>query len=285
MADDTRSAGAWVDDDANWDFPDMDDGDTAVPVAQGDDNDADATDKALPSLVDDDIVQAMEEMPANWFGMRFEDIPIEDQQEAWIGLRRWVDRFVVAQNFGAAIAPCWFQHPDAVIELYSAMCADYKVWEEGSPSVGPWLSFQTYLPGFKQRLIDSTMKHCMKNDKHSWTPPAPMEYDENAWAAVRDTVTSQITIPRHETANTSVRVKTRGESEVRSEAELVGALSRTDKVLPVVSVKDRSARSEVVFQVRNHREDDVVWQTMTDDVWEDFEVQETADEYIASEGQ
>ncbi|WP_431711450.1 hypothetical protein [Glutamicibacter uratoxydans] len=223
----------------------------------------------LPAHVDDDVVEAVEDAPAVWFGIQFQRIPPELKQDAWIGLRRWVDCFVVQHNMSKEVRPCWFEHPDVVNELYATMCAEYKVWEEGAPGVGPFLSFHTYLPGLRQRLVESTQKFCSATE-HKWEQPEPMKYDEARWSHVRDTVQTTKTIPRDESATVSVRVTT-DEGNKTSNVVKVGAVTTPHLVAPTLEVLERAAPDEVSVSATCHRKDPVSWQISAGNDWVDVE--------------
>ena len=228
---------------------------------------------ALPSHIDSEVALEADGEANLWMGIRFDAIPAEHKQDAWTELRRWVDNFLIQQNFSDAVTACWFQHPDVVNELYATLCAEYKVWEEGAPSVGPFLSFQSYLPGLKQRLRDSTMKACLSSKRHTWEEPAPLAYDQEAWEKARDTVTDVVQVQR-EGKTVEVRVKVKNEElAVTSSTRKIGPVRKPDKVLPDIRVRDRAAAGEVLVQVLRHREDEVQWQIQHKGQWNDFDVE------------
>lgn len=197
----------WTDDDMDEDqwAMDGDDGakgsDAGTPLPYQD-----------PSLTEE-LQNEMSELPP-WFGMRWRDIAVEDQPAAWEGLRDWVDWLVVEYRTRPSVIPrCWFRHPEMTAELYAAMCAEYKVYEEGAPGVGPMTIWHTYLAQMKGRLEG------MVNDAgctpHTHTEPIAakrsllpfeLDYEEEEWRRVRDTVSRTATVQRHASAVTHVRV-------------------------------------------------------------------------------
>ncbi|MGO2069220.1 hypothetical protein [Glutamicibacter arilaitensis] len=270
----------WTDKLTDFDFSEMPDEEVTEPETTP----TPVVGSPLPSHVDSEVaVEAAGE--ANlWMGIRFDEIPAELKQKAWTELRRWVDQFLIQQNFTDVVAACWFQHPDAVNELYATLCAEYKVWEEGAPSVGPFLSFQSYLPGLKQRLRDSTMKSCLSSKRHSWDVPAPLAYDQEAWEKVRDTVTDVVTVQR-EDQTVEVRAKVKNEElAATSPARKIGPVRQQDRVLPAVTVRDRAAAGEVLVQVLRHRDDEIQWQIQHDGQWEHLDV-ETTDDIVDMSGE
>lgn len=263
----------WSKSDDDWNFPaenedaqgwhgeDMDEPSTMttqLPVVDG---------TPLTAFVDGEVAEAMEEAQPLWFGTRFSDISPELKQEAWVGLRRWVDQFVVQQNFTSELKPCWFQHHDVVNELYATMCADYKVWEEGAPSVGPLLSFQTYLPGLKQRLRESTIKFCTE-DAHTWKEKKRLEYNETEWRSIRDSVSENVAVPRHKESKTTVRaVVGSDDSPITSSELVIGNLQQVDKLVPNLEVTDSSSPDSVTVTATFHRDDAVKWEHKITNDW------------------
>lgn len=266
----TETTDGWPDED-DWNFGPLED--AATKTNGGEDPDPATTPTPLvegtplPAHVDQDVIEAVDEAPAAWFGIQFDQIPAELSQEAWIELRRWVDRFIVQHNMSKEVRSCWFLHPDVVNELYATMCAEYKVWEEGAPGVGPFLSFQTYLPGLRQRLLESTQKFCVA-DEHKWNPE-PLKYDEMAWCRVRDTVKTTMAIPRDKSKTVSVRVAT-DRGETTSNVVKMGAVTSPDRVVPTVEVLERAAPHEVSVSVTHHFNDPVSWQVSTGNDWIDL---------------
>lgn len=226
----------------------------------------------LPSHVDGDVAVEAEADVNLWFGMRFDQIPAELKQEAWIELRRWVDQFVIQQNFIDVIPACWFQHPDVVNELYATSCADFKVWEEGAPSVGPFLSFQSYLPGLKERLRKSSLTNCLSSKRHNWTIPAALEYDQEAWEKTRDTVVDVVQVQRTDEKQRVRAAVQHEQGTVSSNSNSIGPTHDTVKVLPEILVRDRASAEEVLVEVIRHRDDDVTWQVESKGQWHELEL-------------
>jgi hypothetical protein len=95
---------------------------------------------------------------------------------AWKTLIEWVNE-VLAGVFGAVgeiggrkhkLAPCWYQHPDAVAEL-SWLCQEWlRLYRstKGTPAgAGEW--HDRWLPGVIKRLeFDSPMADCLTEGRH-----------------------------------------------------------------------------------------------------------------------
>lgn len=259
--DDGWSFSAPTEDEPLWPGEKMGDADPAtspLPTVEG---------TPLPAHIDDEVAAAIEDGPELWFGTRFTDIPPELKQDAWVGLRKWVDQFIVEHDLGF-ISPCWFQHPDVVNELYATMCAEYKVWEEGAPSVGPFLSFQTYLPGLKQRLRDSTMKFCLANE-HKWEKPGPLVYNETDWNRTRDSISLNFDLSRDDECTLGVRaVVDTGTDSVLSNTLKIGSLRSNAKPIPTISVRDTADPSIVTVTATVHRDDaSLRWEQNTGNDW------------------
>lgn len=154
--------------------------------------------RALPGFLDPDLEAALGEGPPEWLGIRWRDIAAEDQSAAWTGLRQWVDWFIREYKINSAIIPaCWYEHSDLVAELYAAMCAEYKIWEEGAPGLGAMTTWHPHVQALKGRLTEMTSTHqCAVVNHVADEPDLPFTYHQERWAAVRDGITSTLELPR-----------------------------------------------------------------------------------------
>lgn len=231
----------------------------------------------LPPMNLDMIEQETEEGPPPWFGMRWTLIPPELKQEAWISLRNWVDQAITEYHLVRDVSPCWHLHPDVVNELYAAMCAEYRVWEEGAPGVGPLTSFQAYIPGIKQRLQESSAQHCIGDLKRlaeegcHWEAPKPLRYETNRWAATRDAIETKIEIQRPESSSWKVRAAAGDEETTYSEGVTVLKQAVVNPQPPKVAIFARSIDEEITLSATHNREDELSWQYTTgDNQWQDI---------------
>ena len=162
----------------------------------------DASVNGLPAFVDPDIGEELEEEgPPDWMGIRWRDIDESDSAEAWTVLRQWVDWFIREYSLTTSqITPCWYEHADVVAELYAAMCAEYKVWEEGMPGLAPMTTWHPHVQALKTRLAEITSKRqCAPTRKHHPdVEDLPFTYDQESWARVRDGHRRTTELPRGE---------------------------------------------------------------------------------------
>lgn len=122
--------------------------------------------------------------PPTWLGTRWREIPVEDQEDAWVGLRRWVDWLVDEFSLPTAVVPaCWFRHPPIVAELHAAMNMEYKVWEEQAPTLNPMLMWLPHLQMMVSRLrtIVESLGSCRAGE-HKEHETRQLEYDSELWA-------------------------------------------------------------------------------------------------------
>lgn len=121
-------------------------------------------------------------------GRRWRDVEdAAEKRQLWIELRRWVDWLYREHSFSKnEIPPCWFRHSDITAELYAAMCAEYKVWEEGAPSTQPFSTWLPYLASMRER-IKNKADRCIAENKHvpphsfNGVPAGRIVYDEGSW--------------------------------------------------------------------------------------------------------
>lgn len=124
--------------------------------------------------------------PPSWLGKRWREIPQEDQREAWVGLRRWVDWFIPEYQLNKDIIPaCWYRHRPLIAELYAAMNMEHKAWDEGAPSMSPMSMWHQSLPALIDRLrtITGDLGSC-KQGRHHETEDEGRDYDEDDWRKV-----------------------------------------------------------------------------------------------------
>lgn len=134
----------------------------------------------------------------SWLGLRWREIPEELQQEAWVGLRRWVDWLIAEFKLSSVvIPPCWFRHSEIVAELHAAMNLEYKTWEEKAPTVNAmwmWLP-QLQSMVYRLRSMVEELGTC-KTGEHREPAPTRRDYNEELWAETVFTRRSTWTIDR-----------------------------------------------------------------------------------------
>ena len=166
-----------------------------------------------------------------WLGMRWRDIPVELQQEAWVGLRRWVDWLIAEFKITkAVIPPCWFRHSEIVAELHAAMNLEWKAWEEGAPTVNPMWMWLPQLQAMIMRLrgFVGELGGCDKGEHHE-PELVKRDYDEDLWESTVFTRTETKTMDRPETAGEATYVRVRvvdDNGEIVGESNLGGAGAR-----------------------------------------------------------
>lgn len=159
----------------------------------------------LPAFVDEDIADELDVAgPPDWLGIRWRDIDDTDRAEAWTGLRQWVDWFIREYNLNTSqVTPCWYEHADIVAELYAAMCAEYKTWDEGMPGLAPMTTWHPHVQALKARFAEMiSARQCAATKTHVRDEPdLPFTYDQDAWTRIRDGIVSTMDLPRHGTAH------------------------------------------------------------------------------------
>lgn len=121
--------------------------------------------------------------PPAWLGTRWREIEPEDQREAWVYLRRWVDWLVNEYRLYESVVPrCWYRHTQLVEELYAAMCMEHKAWEEGAASLTPMMMWHPNLEAMRNRLMTAVgeLGPCGKGT-HKPEERIELEYDEELW--------------------------------------------------------------------------------------------------------
>lgn len=156
-----------------------------------------------------------------WLGMRWREIPVELQQDAWVGLRRWVDwligEFKITKS---VIPPCWFRHSEIVAELHAAMNLEFKAWEEGAPTVNPMWMWLPQLQSMMMRLRGyvEELPGC-GDGQHQEPEEVKRDYDEALWEATVFTRTESKTVERPTETDSATFVRVR---VVDDNGELVG---------------------------------------------------------------
>lgn len=182
--------------------------------------------------VDPNLMGLMEETAyPEWLGMRWREIPVELQQEAWVGLRRWVDWLIAEFSINkSVIPPCWFRHSEIVAELHAAMNLEYKAWEEGDPTVNPMWMWLPQLQAMLARLrvFNGELGDCLNGD-HREPDVVKRDYDEELWEQTVFTRTETKTLDRPELAGEATFVRVRvvdDNGELVGESNLGGAGAR-----------------------------------------------------------
>lgn len=175
------------------------------------------------------LLELMPEMPyPKWLGMRWREIPPELQQEAWVGLRRWVDWLIAEFKINKSVIPaCWFRHSEIVAELHAAMNLEYKAWEEGAPTVNPMWMWLPQLQAMMMRLrgFVGELGDCA-NGNHKEPSLERREYDETLWEETVFARTETKSLDRPATAGEATFVKVRvvdDNGEIVQETNLGGA--------------------------------------------------------------
>lgn len=124
--------------------------------------------------------------PPAWLGTRWREIEPDQQREAWVGLRRWVDWFTDEYKLPPQTVPaCWYRHTQLVAELYAAMSMEYKAWDEGVPSMSPMTMWHQSLQSLILRLREHTneLGSCGKGT-HRPDDTQVRDYDEDDWRKI-----------------------------------------------------------------------------------------------------
>lgn len=182
--------------------------------------------------VDPGLMGLMEQTTyPEWLGMRWREIPVELQQEAWVGLRRWVDWLVAEFKITkSVIPPCWFRHTEIVAELHAAMNLEWKAWEEGAPTVNPMWMWLPQLQAMIMRLrgFVSELGGCGEGS-HQEPDVVKRDYDEELWEQTVFTrmETKTLDRPTQTGEATFVRVRVVDDNgELVGESNLGGAGAR-----------------------------------------------------------
>lgn len=175
--------------------------------------------------------------PPSWLGTRWREIKPEDQREAWVYLRRWVDWFVNEYRLPEQVVPrCWYLHTELVQELYAAMCMEHKAWEEGAASLTPTMMWHPNVAAMKQRLREAVgdLGSCNKGS-HKEPERIELDYDENQWRRTAYGRRESTTVARPEPGDEPYLLRARmyddEGTEVHTPEAVVG-------VMPVQGVED-----------------------------------------------
>lgn len=166
---------------------------------------------ALPHLDDELASELASEGPPSWLGTRWRDIPAEEQQQAWIGLRQWVDWLIQEFQLPPQKLPaCWFRHPAIVAELHAGMNVEYKVWEEGAPTLNPMITWLPHLQAMLARIqgIVANLTGCASG-QHQEPEIMARDYDEDLWRATVYSRREQQQISRAEEDAPAQRMRAR----------------------------------------------------------------------------
>src|SRR5699024_5332498 len=237
---------SWLDDDELDSETSADPTAEEQPAGDGDGDDQEGT--PLPYL-DPDMAAGWDGeggAPPEWLGVRWRDIDVEHQGEAWVWLRRWVEWFADTYRLRRATIPrCWFQHPGIVEELYAAMCLEHKVWESKEPNVAAVTMWHNNLPPLVERLKAMTQEAgCEDHTSSGHIEPEPLapEVDEDAWAATVGRRSVRTTIPRPQTGVRGVRAVVADEDGTElAYSQPVGIKARAEEEAPE-AVTDWGAR-------------------------------------------
>lgn len=152
----------------------------------------------LPAFLDPDIAAELGEGPPEWMGIRWRDISPADKPGAWTALRQWVDWFLREYQLNTSqITECWFEHSDIVAELYAGMCAEYKIWEEGTPGLGAMTTWHPHVQAMTARLAAMVEKRQCHITGHQDDPDdLAFTYNQDRWARIRDGITTTVEVPR-----------------------------------------------------------------------------------------
>lgn len=227
-----------------------------------------------------------EELP-EWFGIRWRDIPVGEQREAWIGLRRWVDWFTDTHRLGTSVIPsCWFQHSGIVEELYAAMCLEWKVWALEAPNVSPVTMWHNYRGGIIDRLTAATSRTGCEEGGHKPEHEMVREVDDFEWERVISRREVVQTVDHPEKGVRWVRAKLLDqEGDVVTQSKPVGLSARQSTDPIHVTTEWGAVSGWVDEQVRlvvtnGHRVEDLMWEHSDDDgaTWRTWDDADEADE-------
>lgn len=191
--------------------------------------------------------------PPDWLGIRWRDIGDEDRADAWTGLRQWVDWFIREYNLNTSqITPCWYEHADVTAELYAAMCAEYKIWEEGLPGIGAMTTWHPHVQALKGRLSEMmSRRQCgATNQHHPDADDLPFAYDHERWARVRDGISTVTVLPRTDSTRWWRPVTGTGDEKITGKEILVGG-TRAPGVQEITGTTLFSGADAQTFQARH----------------------------------
>lgn len=241
---------------------------------------ANETEETPLPYVDPDVAAEMDDQQVpEWMGRRWREIAVEDQAEAWVTLRRWVDWFTNEYRIPATAVPvCWFLHPEIRAELYAAMCFEQKVWDAEAPTLAPSIYWQAQLPDIRRRLIDMTTSTTCTEGAHVNRRAMVRAVDEDLWTATISGRTDERKVSRPASGTRYVRaVLEDNRGTVLGTTEPLGVKSLTEDQTPVselsFSVTRGDADEVAELRVRQgHAVSWVTWQESTDQQeWKDLD--------------
>lgn len=236
------------------------------------------------------VAAAMSAGPPRWLGTRWREIPAEEQREALVGLRRWVDWLVAEFDLNRQIVPaCWFRHSNIIAELHAAMNMEYKVWEEGAPTANPMMMWLPHLQAAEGRLRLMVENIQCGEHGHVEKPPAVLDYDDELWRETVYTRHVEREIDRPETGEAprfvrAVVVSTDGELLDSSEVAKVAAVQGTGAPDVTLTGERISGAEEMTLHAHGvgmGREAHIVWETAESPAgpWGDLDGDE-GDDYV-----
>lgn len=213
--------------------------------------------------------------PPAWLGTRWREIKPEDQREAWVYLRRWVDWLVNEYRLYESIVPrCWFRHTQLVEELYAAMCMEHKAWEEGAASLTPMMMWHPNLEAMKTRLATAVgeLGQCGKGT-HKAEERIELEYDEELWRRTAYGRRESTTVARppsdQEPHLVRARIYDDEGTEIKTDEKIVGVMPIQGAEHPSVLLRrDRTtatAESKIELEAEAiPRAKEVIWEKAED---------------------
>lgn len=238
-----------------------------------------AEETPLP-YVDPGVAAEMEDQLApEWMGRRWREIAVEDQAEAWVTLRRWVDWFTNEHRIPVSAVPeCWFLHSEIRAELYAAMCFEQKVWEAEAPALGPSIYWQAQLPDIRRRLIDMTTLTTCEEGNHQDKDAMVRTVDEDRWTATISARTDTRKVSRPAEGKRYVRALVQdSRGAALGTSNPVGVQSVTEDQTPVAELSFSVTRGDAdeVAELRvtqGHAVAWVQWQESADQKeWKDLD--------------
>lgn len=236
------------------------------------------------AFIDSEIEAEDEQGAPEWLGVRWREIELHHQREAWIGLRRWVDWFAATFRLPAQTIPgCWFQHPGLVEELYAAMCLEHQVWASEEPGVAATTMWHHSLPGIVHRLHEATGNvQCSEQNGHIPLADLRPKVDEDQWAATLATRTLHKTVEHPETGTRGVRaVLIDHDGEEAATSRPAALVARTSEDTPQVQMNWGAATGWAdedieLLVTKAHNVVAVRWESSDDDgqTWSEFDTTE-----------
>lgn len=216
-------------------------------------------------FVDPDIEAELDAGPPSWMGMRWRDIEAADRPEAWTALRQWVDWFIREYQLKSTmLPPCWFEHADMVAELYAAMCAEYKIWEEGSPGLGAMTTWHPHVQAMRTRLAAMTAaRTCNAKKVHTPDlPDLPWSYNEVRWAQIRDGGHQIDDLPREDedTVWHPLLIKGTGEFETGAEVRVRGHHTAEPRIEGTTLLSNAATETAQVRSYVSGGDAETVWE-------------------------